>query len=161
MLNLYTIDSVFIEYLHSYDKEVYFNEKNENYHTKPYIGLIINNKDFNYFVPLTSAKLKHLELKNTGKDYMLIFENDLLANMNPNDIYSIQTTDVENIKVKKILSLIEFKKAIPVPDGYYDPIIIIKGHKDEDLLRKEFLFCKRKNHYEKNTFNHSRTKDDR
>lgn len=45
---------------------------------------------------------------------MLIFENDLLANMSPNDIYSIQRTDVENIKVKKILSLIEFKKAIPV-----------------------------------------------
>lgn len=43
----------------------------------------------------------------------------------------------------KVYSLINFKKSIPVPEGFFNRLII-NGHKDEDLLRIEFNFCLKK-----------------
>jgi protein AbiQ len=100
---------------------------------------------YNYFIPLTSAKEKHKKLKNTGKYYMLVQETLKRKKINDSkDIYKVINKDTlgnyKNDDVKKIYSLIDFRKAIPVPDGFYSRIKI-KGHKNQDLLQKEFDIC--------------------
>lgn len=138
-INFYTIDIDYIKYLHSFDSEVYFNKRRHDYENKPCVGIIVYCEDRNYFVPLTSAKSKHLKLKNTGIDYLVIYETINEDEIHKNDIYKLHV----NGEVKKLLSIVDLKKAIPVPDGYYSKIDI-RTHKDRDLLAKEYEFCKSK-----------------
>lgn len=45
-----------------------------------------------------------------------------------------------NAQIKKLISVVDFRKSIPVPDGSFFEIDIRK-HKDRDLLAKEYAFC--------------------
>ena len=142
-IDFYEIPIEYIKYLHKIDNQVFYNEADENYDDKPYIGIIVLYNKFNYFIPLTSAKEKHKNLKkNTGLHYMLIHEQLKLSEINiVNDIYKVvKREDDGNDIVKKIYALIDFNKAIPVPNNYFNPITII-GHKNQNLLSKEFKFC--------------------
>lgn len=138
-MNFYTIDIEYIKYLYSFDTEVYFNKKRHDYENKPYVGIIIYDDEIPYFVPLTSAKPKHLKLKNTGIDYLVIYEYIEESEIHSKDII-LRTNDD---KIKKLLSVVDLRKAIPVAEGYYHQIDI-RSHKDRDLLAKEYEFCKRK-----------------
>lgn len=86
ILKFYTIDINYIRYLYSFDTEVYFNKTRHDYEKKPYIGTIIFNDMIPYFIPLTSAKPKHLKLKNNGIDYLVIYENIDASEIHENDI---------------------------------------------------------------------------
>lgn len=138
-MKFYTIDIEYIKYLNSFEKEVYLNKKRHDYENKPYVGIVVFDNGVNYFVPLTSAKPKHLKLKNTGKDYMVIYENITKEEIHKNDIY----IELPNAQIKKLISIVDFRKSIPVPDGSFFEIDIRK-HKDRDLLAKEYAFCSRK-----------------
>lgn len=138
-MKFYTIDIDYIKYLNKYDSEVYLNKKRHDYENKPYVGIVVSDDNINYFVPLTSAKPKHLKLKNTGKDYMLIYEMIEKSEIHNQDIY----TELENGKIKKLISVVDFRKSIPVPENIYREIDI-RHHKDRDLLAKEYEFCKHK-----------------
>lgn len=144
-MKFYTIDIDYIKYLYSFDTEVYFNRKRHDYENKPYVGIILYNNEIPYFIPLTSAKKKHLKLKNTGLDYMLIYEIITKEEIHDNDIIK----NLDNGTIKKLLSVIDLKKVIPVAKGCYHEIDI-RNHKDRDLLAKEYAFCKKK----KNTIFH-------
>ncbi|WP_374955841.1 type III toxin-antitoxin system ToxN/AbiQ family toxin [Amedibacillus dolichus] len=50
---------------------------------------------------------------------------------------------MDNGEIKKLLSVVDLRKAIPVAKGCYHKIDI-RTHKDRDLLAKEYEFCKRK-----------------
>lgn len=136
-MKFYEIDIEYIKYLHSFDKEVYYDASNNKYTDKPYVGIIVYKDNIKYFIPLTSAKKKHLKLKNNGRDYLLIYEIVDKNELREKDIYK-QTKDG---KYKKILSLVDFRKAVPVPEGYYNQIDIRKSV-NRDLLAKEYAFCK-------------------
>lgn len=138
-VKFYTIDIDYIKYLYSYDSEVYLNKQCHDYENKPYVGIIIYNNSIPYFVPLTSAKPKHLKLKNNGADYLVIYEN-----INKTEVHKLDIIkDIGNGEIKKLLSVIDLKKAIPVANNCYHEIDI-RNHKDRDLLAKEYEFCKRK-----------------
>lgn len=62
-LSFYTIDIDYLQFLNRKDSEVYFNESYRNA-IKPFIGVIVNIAEFKYFIPLTSAKEKHVKWKN-------------------------------------------------------------------------------------------------
>lgn len=138
-MKFYTIDIKYIKYLNSFDSEVYLNKRRHDYENKPYVGIIVYDNGLNYFIPLTSAKPKHLKLKNTGKDYMIVFETISCDELHEKDIY----IKSPNNQIKKLISVIDFRKSIPVPDGSFFEIDIRK-HKDRDLLAKEYEFCLRK-----------------
>jgi len=138
-MKFYTIDINYIKYLHSFDSEVYFNVQRHDYENKPYVGIIVYNNHIPYFVPLTSAKPKHLKLKNTGIDYLVIYEMITEEEIHPKDIIN----HMDNGEIKKLLSVVDLRKAIPVAEGCYHEIDI-RNHKDKDLLAKEYQFCKRK-----------------
>lgn len=98
-MNFYTIDIEYIKYLHSFDTEVYFNKERHDHENKPYVGTIIYNDTIPYFVPLTSAKPKHLKLKNTGIDYLVIYENINESEVHKKDIIK----RMDNGEIKKLL----------------------------------------------------------
>lgn len=138
-MKFYTIDIQYIKYLHSFDSEVYFNKQRHDYENKPYVGIIVYDNGIPYFVPLTSTKPKHLKLKNTGIDYLVIYEMISKEEIHSKDIIK----KMDNGEIKKLLSVVDLRKAIPVAEGCYHEIDI-RTHKDRDLLAKEYEFCKRK-----------------
>ena len=146
--DFYSIDLEYVENLYHTDSEVYFDPSNPNYSDKPYIGIIISNDGYKYFIPLTSAKRKHLSYKNSGINYDLIYEYKIRSKIKSTDIHKLFKPDndgnPENDTVKKLLSLLDYRKSIPVCSGCYQRINISE-HSNRDLLAKEyaFLFPKR------------------
>lgn len=138
-VHFYTIDIDYIKYLYSFDTKVYFSKERHDYENKPYVSTIIYNDSTPYFVPLTSAKPKHLKLKNTEIDYLVIYENIEQSEIHKKDIIK----RMDNGEIKKLLSVADLRKAIPVAEGCYHKIDI-RTHKDRDLLAKEYEFCKKK-----------------
>ena len=60
------IDQNYIKKLHDACSEVYY--KSYGYENKPYIGILINQNDRKYVIPLSSAKEKHKVWKNVNKE---------------------------------------------------------------------------------------------
>lgn len=145
IFDFYEIDIDYVRYLYNYDHQIFYNEQDENYDKKPYIGIVVVFDKYKYFVPLTSAKEKHKRLKNVGRTHMLIYEFLKRKNIcEDTDIFKVIKEDengnIDEDEVKKIYSLIDFEKAIPVSTGFYHKIEIV-GNVNQDLLQKEFNFC--------------------
>ena len=141
-LKFYTVDLNYLLYLYKIDPEVYFNPLNTNYKNKPYIGIIITDKNLKYFIPLTSAKKKHLNYKNSGVDYDLIFEYVPRFKIKRNNIYTLyKSNESDSTKdiMKRILAVLDYKKSIPICDGCYTEIDFKKSL-NRDLLAKEYSF---------------------
>ena len=134
----YTINPDYLEYLNSKDSEVYYNSSYRK-SIKPVVGLIVGIENYNYFIPITSAKEKHKKWKNVSDEHFLIYEvidNDINID---GDIYKYYS---DNEKMH-ILSLLDIKKMIPVPVGEYEKIIFnkLKDIRYKDLFKKEYAFC--------------------
>lgn len=71
-MKLYTVDNSYIKKLYDIDSEVFYEQV--NYDTKPYVGIIIQNDIYDYFIPLTSAKEKHKNWSNVTKTNYIIYE---------------------------------------------------------------------------------------
>mgnify|MGYP000231872943 CR=1 FL=1 len=84
-------------------------------------------------------------MKNNGVDYLVY-----LRNINKTEVHKLDIIkDIGNGEIKKLLSVIDLKKAIPVANNCYHEIDI-RNHKDRDLLAKSMNFAKeRKNNFDK------------
>ncbi|MEY8369593.1 type III toxin-antitoxin system ToxN/AbiQ family toxin [Anaerovoracaceae bacterium 42-11] len=136
------INQTYLKALHNACSEVFY--KPNMYDNKPYIGILVNNNNRKYVIPLSSAKEKHKSWKNVSSDRYLIYEFVQQSAMRKNDIW------VPNLHgdAKHILSAIDLKKMIPVADGTYSLVNINKEPNDtaaeksyKDLLTKEYKFC--------------------
>ena len=84
-LKLYTVDDDYIGFLRQKEEKVMYNKS----HSRPYVGVVFTINEFNYFVPLTSPKTKHISMGN----------------------------DIDFRKIAKgKYGAINFNKMIPVPD---------------------------------------------
>ncbi len=72
-LKFITINQDYLKYLHDFCNEVYY--KPAGYETKPYMGILIQENNAEYVIPLSSAKQKHKTWKNIDIDRFLVFEN--------------------------------------------------------------------------------------
>ena len=135
---IYTIDKEYVRKLNEADSEVYFDEY--TYDRKPYAGIMIFTGKYNYFIPLTSAKKKHADWNLISKDMYIIYETMPDKKVRPNWVYRNNNDGT----VKHILSILEIKKMIPVPDGLFKRIVFSdlddKGY--AMLLMKEYYFLK-------------------
>lgn len=134
----YTIDVDYLEFLNGKDSEVYYNASYK-YAIKPYVGIIINISECKYFIPLTSAKPKHTKWKNSCDEHFLIYEIiDKSVNI-AGDIYKEYSGD----KKIHVMSVLDIKKMIPVPDNAYERIVFdnLDDERYQDLFRKEYAFC--------------------
>ncbi len=56
MISLYEIDDNYIEYLRKFDKKVLSPKVEDRKFTRKYVGILLHNKEYNYFIPLSSYK---------------------------------------------------------------------------------------------------------
>lgn len=137
-MNFYTVDNSYVQELHAIDSEVFYDAV--NYQNKPYVGIVIQNGSYDYFIPLTSAKNKHKKWKNVTDTNYVIYE--LLPKHIKMPSTAICVTSKSNIK--HILAVLEIKKMIPVPKKYCSKInfktIIDTSYRD--LFLKEYKFLK-------------------
>ena len=147
-LQLLNVDIDYVQELYRADNEVQFNAS--NYERKKYLGLLICNGETKYVIPLSSAKLKYKNLDNYGQAHILINEESDREDMHKNDVWIDKVDGKGNPtgKVKHILSIILFKKMIPVKDGVYSIVDFRLSDDDTDeernyknLLNKEYGFC--------------------
>lgn len=110
-LRIVRVDSEYYDYLRRFDNKVMYN-KNEK-ELRPFIGILFEIDNYEYFAPLSSPKEKHKKMKNTI-DFFKIKGGELGAvnfnNMIPVRIsfYTLidlnkETLTVEEFKYQKLL----------------------------------------------------------
>ena len=133
------VNQDYLKYLHDYCPEVYF--KTVSYENKPYLGILINDGEMQYVIPLSSAKQKHKAWKNIDSDRFLIFEKCNKDNVSSKAICK----EMPDGSIEHLLSVIDLKKMIPIKDGLYTKVDL--KHNDTDsketrdyknLMNKEF-----------------------
>ena len=100
MLDLYTVDSKYLQYLRTFDKKVLINHGID----RPYLGIILtfstSNQTIKYFAPLSSPKKKHLSMKNTI-DFIKI-NNGILGAINLNNMIPLINGTDSKIKINSL-----------------------------------------------------------
>lgn len=134
----YTISADYLEFLNSKDPEVYYNTSYRNA-VKPFVGIIIDMTEYKYFIPLTSAKEKHKKWKNSCDEHFLIYEVIDKSIDISGDIYK----EYSNDKKMHVMSVLDVKKMIPVPEDAYERIVFdeLADKRYQDLFKKEYAFC--------------------
>lgn len=91
-LLFYTIDRNYIKYLSKFEKHISYN-KDEIGHSRPYLGIVLKIKEYEYFVPLYSYK-KHYEKYKNNPSFFFIYD-----------------------RKSKPLAIIKFSSMIPIPQN--------------------------------------------
>ena len=135
----YKIDINYLKYLHSIDDQVFFKEE-KNYDRKPHLGMIVGINGFKYCIPLTSAKPRHLGWQNITEHNYVVYEIVNADELHNGDVY--KKYDRERNTYKKLLSVLEIRKMIPVNDQVIEKIIFdnIIDQNYRNLLLKEYRF---------------------
>ncbi len=60
-MKVYNIDHKYTDFSRKYDQII---PSEHDYHSRPFIGILISNGNIDYVVSLTSPKPKHLKMKN-------------------------------------------------------------------------------------------------
>ena len=138
--DFYSVDTSYLQYLNHIDSEVQFTQE-KDYTKKPFLGILVVIDTYTYLIPLTSGKPKHTKWKNVGPAHYLIYEKIKKEDLQKRDIFK----SISDTEVLKILSALDLKKMIPVPDGIYTRIDFssLSDKKYADLLEKEYRFCKK------------------
>lgn len=87
-MNWYVVNKEYVTHLHKYDNKV----ENIDYKNKikPYIGIVLNINNYEYYVPISSAKQKHYKLRNQIDLYKIEREEEILGVLNINNMISIR-----------------------------------------------------------------------
>lgn len=137
-LGFYTVNCDYLEYLNKINSEVYYSP---SYRTnlKPFVGIVVGIGKYNYFIPVTSAKQKHRKWKNISDEHFLIYQTVPKNENFSKNIYK----NISGEEKMQILSVLDIKKMIPVPNGCYEKIVFnkIRDRKYRSLLKKEYEFC--------------------
>lgn len=99
-LKWYIADKEYVNYLRQFDDKV----ENIEYNTKlkPYIGILITINEFDYYVPISSAKEKHYKIRE-GMDFIKIMQDDrIIGVLNLNNMIPISDENVQVLKYKDI-----------------------------------------------------------
>lgn len=135
----YKIDINYLKYLHAIDDQVFYKEE-KNYDRKPYLGMLVGINGFKYCIPLTSAKPRHLGWQNITEHNYIVYEIVKEDELHKGDIY--KKYNKESTTYKKLLSVLEIRKMIPVNEQVIEKIIFddIEDQNYRNLLLKEYRF---------------------
>ena len=98
-INLYEIDSKYIDHLSQFEKHLFQNKKVTQKFSRKYIGIILKINGFSYFAPLSSFKEKHKRLSET-KDFIKVGTYSVinLNNMFPAPMQLCSKVNINNIR---------------------------------------------------------------
>lgn len=102
-LKIVTVDSKYCDYLRKYDNRVPYN-KGDN-ETRPFVGVLFEINNCEYFAPLSSPKDKNKKMKNTI-DFYKIDEGNLGA-INFNNMIPVKEQNYYLVNLKKKNNKIE------------------------------------------------------
>ncbi len=106
-LEIYEIDSSYIEYLSNFEEHLFKNKKITQDFSRKYIGIILEINDFKYFAPLSSFKPKHRRLCETVDFIKVgIYAVLNLNNMFPAPLNLCKSVKIENIKNEHYKNLV-------------------------------------------------------
>ena len=91
------VKTSYCDYLRKYDNKVPYNMNKKE--TRPFIGILFNVDNLEYFAPLTSPKPKHLKMKNTI-DFLKIKGGELGA-VNFNNMIPVKEQNYELIQLNE------------------------------------------------------------
>lgn len=94
-LSLYTVEKEYFEYLGKFEPKVPFLKEK-----RPFLGTILQVKDKNYFVPLSSPKEKHKKMKE--KQDLIKIEQGELGVININNMIPIPISQCQKIQLEEI-----------------------------------------------------------
>ena len=98
-LQIVRVNSKYCDYLREFDNKVIYN--NNGKELRPFIGILFNIENIEYFAPLSSPKPKHKKMKNTI-DFFKIKNGELGAvnfnNMIPVTNLNYTLVDLNNNK---------------------------------------------------------------
>ena len=94
--SFYTVDSSYCDYLRQFDTRVPYTMDNKA--TRPFIGIVFNVDNIQYYAPLTSPKQKHLKMKNQV-DFLKI-DSGLYGAINFNNMIPIHTSSLSLVDMK-------------------------------------------------------------
>ena len=107
LLQWYIVNKKYVKYLKFFDNKI----ENIDYQSnlKPFIGIILNINNFNYYVPIYSPKGKHYRMKD-GIDFIKIKKEDrILGVLNLNNMIPILNKYVKVLKYNEIEKYRTFK----------------------------------------------------
>ena len=103
----YIVNKEYVDYLKRYDEKIQnINYKNSS---KPYIGIILSINNFDYYVPISSAKPKHYSM-NENTDFVKITDgNKILSAINLNNMIPIFESDITMLNYGELSRYFLFK----------------------------------------------------
>ena len=147
-MNWYVVNKTYIDYLRQFDIRVGYVEYGER--LKLHIGVMLKIDDVHYYVPISSAKPKHVKMSNSIDFHKIQDEETgyIYAVLNINNMIPVPESCVTQVKYNKIDEFRGFKNAKEKIDYIYllqkEKYIIDKV---EDVLQSkaEKLYQKCKN----------------
>ncbi len=135
MLKIYYVDVKYLEFMRDFaDSKVPYSEDSD-YGIKPFFGPFHLMPDkWQYFVPLSSAKSEHKTLDYNGDFHLLVYEPMKYSRAMAGEIIK---PSLKGGGRNKLLSVLQMKYIIPVPEQYRRPA---DDFKQNQLLQKEFRF---------------------
>ena len=99
-LKWYVVNKEYVNYLKQYDDKV----ENIDYSSKlkPYIGIIININEFDYYVPISSPKQKHYKIKEDMDFIKIMQDNKIIGVLNLNNMIPILNKNVQILNYRDI-----------------------------------------------------------
>ena len=141
-LSWYILSKKYVEYLQRFDSLV----QNIDYgcnEIKPYIGIVLQINNFDYYVPISSTKEKHYKMKE-GKDFVIIKEHSkILGVINLNNMIPVLPSEVNVLKYNSISNYRNFRnnsekyKYISLLDKELD---LINARKEEICIKARKLY---------------------
>ena len=111
-LLFYIIDKNYIKYLSKFEIHVSYN-KDEIGHSRPYLGIVLKIKNYDYFVPLYSYKKHYSKYKN-NPSFFFVYD-----------------------RKNKPLAIIKFSAMIPVPNDFN--VISTLEYNEQDKRYKDLI----------------------
>ena len=103
-MRLYSVSDKYINYLRSSYPRIYSNKEDSRVHTRKYLGAVIELSGYNYYIPLSSPKLKH--------DYVMIEGENKIRK---NSLIVIRITE-KNGDNEELKGTLQIGTMIPVPE---------------------------------------------
>ena len=104
-MRLYSVSDKYINYLRNSYPRIYSNKEDSRVHTRKYLGAVIEMSGYQYYIPLSSPKLKH--------DYVMI---DGVKKIRKNSLIVIRITD-KNGDHEELKGTLQIGTMIPVPES--------------------------------------------
>jgi protein AbiQ len=134
-IKLYSVTDDYINYLRVKFPRIYSNKEDERAHTRKYLGAIIKENGFNYYIPLSSPK---------DKDFI---EVDGVRKIRPNSLIVIRITSMSG-GVKELKGTLQIGTMIPVPDSELE-LYDVDAEPDlayKDLVQTEIIYIRKNRH---------------